>query len=111
MKDEQTQIGNYFQNIDKLIEAKQSRIDKLKNIKKACLEKMFPKKGATTPEIRFKGFSGEWEEKKLGNLMDVTSVKRIHQSDWTNLAFDFFVPEILFLHSKMKNKQTYCIFL
>lgn len=89
MKDEQTQIGNYFQNIDKLIEAKQSRIDKLKNIKKACLEKMFPKKGATTPEIRFKGFSGEWEEKKLGNLMDVTSVKRIHQSDWTNFGIRF----------------------
>ena len=63
---EQTQIGNYFQNIDKLIEAKQSRIDKLKNIKKACLEKMFPKKGATTPEIRFKGFSGEWEENTIG---------------------------------------------
>lgn len=67
---EQTQIGNYFQNIDKLIEAKQSRIDKLKNIKKACLEKMFPKKGATTPEIRFKGFSGEWEDKKLGEIYD-----------------------------------------
>lgn len=63
---EQAQIGNYFQNIDKLIEAKQSRIDKLKNIKKACLEKMFPKKGATTPEIRFKGFSGEWEENTIG---------------------------------------------
>lgn len=63
--DEQKQIGNYFQNIDKLIEAKQSRINKLKNIKKACLEKMFPKNGATVPEIRFKGFSGEWEHKYL----------------------------------------------
>lgn len=65
---EQAQIGNYFQNIDKLIEAKQSRIDKLKNIKKACLEKMFPKKGATTPEIRFKGFSGQWEEKDIKDI-------------------------------------------
>lgn len=64
---EQTQISNYFQNIDKLIEAKHSRINKLKNIKKACLEKMFPKEGATVPEIRFKGFNGEWEEKKLGD--------------------------------------------
>ena len=66
---EQAQIGNYFQNIDKLIEAKQSRIDKLKNIKKACLEKMFPKKGATTPEIRFKGFSGQWEKKRFGDCV------------------------------------------
>lgn len=71
---EQTQIGNYFQNIDKLIEAKQSRIDKLKNIKKACLEKMFPKNGATTPEIRFKGFIGEWETKCLnGNEFEITA--------------------------------------
>ncbi len=69
---EQKQIGKFFQNIDKLINANQNKLDKLKNIKKACLEKMFPRRGATTPEIRFKGFSGEWEEKKLGNN-DVTT--------------------------------------
>ncbi len=62
---EQAILGNYFQNIDKLIEANQNKLDKLKNIKKACLEKMFPKKGATVPEIRFKGFSGDWVEKTL----------------------------------------------
>jgi len=67
---EQEQIGNYFQNIDKLIEKNQTKLDKLKNIKKACLEKMFPKKGSTVPEIRFKGFTGEWEKKKLGEVAD-----------------------------------------
>lgn len=65
---EQKAIGNYFQNIDKLIETNQSKLDKLKNIKNACLEKMFPKSGATIPELRFKGFTEEWEEKTMGGI-------------------------------------------
>ncbi|GAB7206454.1 hypothetical protein OS21_29470 [Dickeya oryzae] len=64
--EEQTQIGNYFQKLDALINQHQQKHDKLNSIKKAMLEKMFPKQGETTPEIRFKGFSGEWEEKELG---------------------------------------------
>ncbi len=80
---EQTQIGNYFQNIDKLIEAKQSRIDKLKNIKKACLEKMFPKKGATTPEIRFKGFIGEWVLRQLDTMTSYSN-GRGHEEKQSN---------------------------
>lgn len=66
--EEQKQIGYYFQNIDKLIEANQTKLEKLKNIKKACLEKMFPKKTTTIPEIRFKGFTGEWEVKKFSDI-------------------------------------------
>lgn len=65
---EQKQIGEFFQNVDNLINVNQRKLEKLKNIKKACLEKMFPKKGATIPEIRFKGFSGEWEEMRLDSL-------------------------------------------
>lgn len=63
---EQTQIGNYFQKLDTLINQHQQKHDKLSSIKKSMLEKMFPKQGETIPEIRFKGFSGEWEEKMLG---------------------------------------------
>ncbi len=81
--EEQTQIGNTFQKLDALINQHQQKYDKLKQIKKAMLEKMFPKAGKTIPEIRFKGFSGEWEEHLLGDKMTVTSVKRILQSDWT----------------------------
>lgn len=66
---EQTHIGNFFQNIDNLIHLNQKKLEKLKNFKKASLEKMFPKKGATTPEIRFKGFNGEWEIEVLGNVL------------------------------------------
>ena len=71
--DEQTKIGNYFQNLDKLIEQKEKKYQKLGQLKKAMLEKMFPKEGATTPEIRFKGFSGEWEEKGLDSISEQIS--------------------------------------
>ena len=64
-KEEQTQIGNTFQKLDSLINQHQQKHDKLSSIKKAMLEKMFPKQGETTPEIRFKGFSGEWEKSSL----------------------------------------------
>lgn len=77
---EQAHIGNFFQNIDNLIHLKQKKLDKLKNFKKASLEKMFPKKGATTPQIRFKGFSGEWKEKKLGEIVQYENGKA-HEQD------------------------------
>ncbi|WP_180818210.1 restriction endonuclease subunit S, partial [Vibrio parahaemolyticus] len=63
---EQATIGNYFQKLDSLINQHQQKHDKLSSLKKAMLEKMFPKQGETVPEIRFKGFSGEWKEKELG---------------------------------------------
>lgn len=69
---EQIAIGNYFQRLDKLINQHQLKYDKLSNIKKAMLEKMFPKQGETIPEIRFKGFSGKWEEKIICELFTVT---------------------------------------
>ncbi|MEI8612179.1 restriction endonuclease subunit S [Shewanella sp. PP-He15 brown] len=69
---EQAQIGNYFQKLDSLINQHQQKHDKLCNIKKAMLEKMFPKQGETIPEIRFKGFSGEWEERAICDLFTVT---------------------------------------
>lgn len=71
--DEQKAIGSYFQNVDRLINASQTKLDKLKNIKKACLEKMFPRNGSTTPELRFKGFTEKWKEKELEDIVDVRS--------------------------------------
>lgn len=65
-RQEQTQIGNYFQKLDSLINQHQQKHDKLSNIKKSMLEKIFPKLGETTPEIRFKGFGGEWENMPFG---------------------------------------------
>jgi type I restriction enzyme S subunit len=66
--EEQTRVGEYFRELERLIELHQRKHDKLATLKKAMLQKMFPQPGATTPEIRFKGFAGDWEEKKLGEL-------------------------------------------
>jgi type I restriction enzyme S subunit len=65
---EQTKIGNTFQKLDSLVNQHQQKHDKLSNLKKAMLEKMFPKQGETVPEIRFKGFSGEWKSTDLAEL-------------------------------------------
>lgn len=64
--EEQAIISNYLQKLDSLISEHQQKHDKLSNIKKAILEKMFPKQGEIIPEIRFKGFGGEWEDMPFG---------------------------------------------
>ena len=66
---EQKQIGSYFRNLDRLITLHQRKYDKLINMKKSMLEKMFPKNGANVPEIRFKGFTYTWEQRKLGEIL------------------------------------------
>lgn len=65
---EQKKIGAYFSSLDNLITLHQRKLEKLKNIKKSCLEKMFPKNGEVVPEVRFKGFTDDWEQRKLGDL-------------------------------------------
>ena len=65
---EQYHIGSYFQNLDKLITLQQQKHDKLVTLKKAMLDKMFPTEGADVPEIRFMGFTGDWDEEKLGDI-------------------------------------------
>ena len=67
---EQQQIGAYFRNLDHLITLHQRKYDKLTNMKKSMLEKMFPKNGANVPEIRFKGFTYTWEQRKLSEVAD-----------------------------------------
>ena len=66
--EEQYAIGVYFQQLDNLITLHQCEYDKLTNVKKSMLEKMFPKNGSNVPEIRFKGFTEAWEQRKLGEL-------------------------------------------
>ena len=70
---EQKQIGSYFRNLDNLITLHQRKCDRLQALKKAMLEKMFPKAGSDVPEIRFAGFTDAWEQRKLGDLVDVCS--------------------------------------
>jgi type I restriction enzyme S subunit len=66
---EQLIIGNFFNNFDTLIATHQRKHIKLLETKRAMLEKMFPIEGADVPEIRFKGFTGKWERKKIGDIL------------------------------------------
>ena len=66
--EEQKKIGEYFKSFDNLITLHQRKLDRLKNIKKSMLDKMFPKDGEVVPEIRFKGFTDAWEQRKLGDV-------------------------------------------
>ena len=70
--DEQKKIGSFFVQLNSFITLHQRKYEKLLNIKKSMLEKMFPKEGEVVPEIRFKGFTGAWEERKLGDIADIT---------------------------------------
>ena len=69
-KDEQIQIGHYLARLDHLITLHQRKYEKLVNIKKSMLDKMFPQNGASVPEIRFKGFTDPWEQRKFGEVVD-----------------------------------------
>ena len=73
--EEQGKIGDYFQSLDHLITLHQRKYNKLLNVKKSMLEKMFPKNGSNIPEIRFKGFTDPWEQRKAKNLFVSTADK------------------------------------
>lgn len=68
---EQTKIGTYFKNLDQVIELHQQKHKRLITLKKAMLQKMFPKEGATSPEIRFKGFDECWKKKSLEAVCEI----------------------------------------
>ena len=70
--EEQYAIGVYFQQLDNLITLHQRKFEKLTNVKKSMLEKMFPQNGSSYPEIRFKGFTDPWEQRKFDEVFDCT---------------------------------------
>ena len=70
-KREQEKIHLLFGKIDTLITLHQRKYERLVNIKKSMLDKMFPQNGASVPEIRFKGFTDPWEQRKLGDVADI----------------------------------------
>ncbi|EOS7760907.1 restriction endonuclease subunit S [Enterococcus hirae] len=71
--DEQHKIGDFLLTIDRTIALHQRKLDLLKETKKGFLQKMFPKNGAKVPEIRFPGFTKDWEERKLGDVFSERS--------------------------------------
>ena len=105
---EQAKIGSFFQSLDALIALHQRKHNKLIKVKNAMLEKMFPKKGTDVPEIRFKGFTGKWRRKTLGEDMEISSAARVHKEEWTNDGVPFFRSSDVVANFKGEvNKKAY----
>ncbi|PEH46493.1 restriction endonuclease subunit S [Enterococcus durans] len=84
--EEQQKIGSFFKQLDDTIALHQRKLDLLKETKKGFLQKMFPKNGAKVPEIRFPGFTGDWEQRKLndfisGDISDGDWIEKEHIKD------------------------------
>ena len=83
---EQEHIGLFFENLNNLITLHQRKFEKLTNVKKSMLEKMFPQNGSSYPEIRFKGFTDPWEQRKLSELTSMHA-----RIGWQNLRTSEFL--------------------
>ena len=81
--DEQKKIGTYFSTLDHLITLHQRKCDETKRLKKYMLQKMFPQNGEKVPEIRFSGFTDDWEQRKLGEVCEIKDSARIPNSEWS----------------------------
>ena len=79
--EEQAKIAKFLYRIDRLITYHQRKYDRLKNVKKSMLEKMFPRDGSNVPEIRFAGFTNPWEQRKLGDLVQFSKGTGYSKSD------------------------------
>ena len=90
---EQRKIGEYFANLDHLITLHQREYEKLHNIKKSMLEKMFPKNGSNVPEIRFKGFTEAWEQRKLGDVVQITMGQSPDGSTYSDEPSDYILVQ------------------
>jgi len=91
--EEQGKIGDYFQSLDHLITLHQRKYDKLQNIKKSMLEKMFPKNGSNVPEIRFSGFTDPWEQRKLGDVVQITMGQSPDGSTYSDEPSDYILVQ------------------
>ncbi|WP_295920101.1 restriction endonuclease subunit S [Anaerovibrio lipolyticus] len=84
-KDEQCKVGKYFRNLDNLITLHQCKCDSLKQVKKYMLQKMFPKQGEKVPEIRFAGFTGDWEQRQVKGYASFYTGNGLN---WSDIADD-----------------------
>ncbi len=106
--DEQRKIGQYLTYFDNLITLHQRKYDKLVNLKKSMLEKMFPQHGADTPEIRFAEFTGTWEQRKLEEI--VRRIVRKNTNNETSLpltisAQNGLVDQVTYFNSRVASQN------
>ena len=91
--EEQQKIGQYFSNLDNLITLHQRKCDETKKLKKFMLQKMFPKKDANKPEIRFAGFTDDWEQRKLGDTVQITMGQSPDGSTYSETPSDYILVQ------------------
>lgn len=83
---EQAQLGYIFESINTLISLHQRKLDNVKMLKKSLLQKLFPKDGEKIPELRFPGFTDDWEQRKLGDMGKVSMCKRVFKSETSEIG-------------------------
>ena len=86
-KEEQCKIGGYFDSLDNLITLHQRKCEQTKKLKKYMLQKMFPQNGEKVPEIRFDGFTYDWEQRKVGELLEERNEQAPMSEDYPLMAF------------------------
>ena len=97
---EQRKIGALFSRLDNLIALHQRKCDGLKTVKKSLLEKMFPREGETTPELRFSGFTDAWEQRRLGDIAEIVGggTPNTGNPDFWDGEIDWYSPAELGEH-------------
>ena len=88
-REEQQKIATYFDALDHLITLHQRKYDETKTLKKYMLQKMFPQNGEKVPEIRFDGFTEDWEQRKLGEVCEIKDSARIPNSEWSESGIPY----------------------
>ena len=99
-KQEQEKIWSLFEQLDSHISKNQQKLEKLKNMKQSFLQKLFPKDWSALPELRFKGFEGAWEERKLGEICQITMWQSPDWSTYSNKKSDYILVQ---WNSDLKN--------
>ena len=105
---EQECIANYFRNLDHLITLHQRKCDQMKELKKYMLTKMFPQNGAKVPEIRFDGFIDDWEQRKLGDVVERVTRKNqdlVSQLPLTISAQYGLIDQNMFFDKRVASKD------
>ncbi|MCL1882553.1 MAG: restriction endonuclease subunit S [Defluviitaleaceae bacterium] len=87
---EQTAIGSFFRSLDNAIHSHQQKLNHLRELKKGYLQLMFPQDGEAVPKVRFAGFTGDWTQRKLGEVLEISSASRVHKGEWTKEGVPFF---------------------
>ena len=118
--EEQKKIAQVLDACDRVIELKQKLLDEMKKLKKVCLEKMFPQKESSVPEIRFPGFTAPWEQRKLGDAACVIGGNAWKSTDYSdsgeylvvtiaNVSGDVFINDAVGNHLSCDNPEGYLL--